>query len=123
MQPRAPGADDYLTRNLAEISRFIEENTQLEAVRGRDYDGLEAMLRDLARAKSWEWKGAERTLSERCHGMKCWAAVTRRKRSSMRFIAASDADLAPLLHEELQAAMDAYRRLEGRPGASISSIS
>src|SRR5262245_28924916 len=51
---------DYLTRNLVEISRFIEENTQLEAVRGRDYDGLEAALRDLARAKGWDWKGAKK---------------------------------------------------------------
>ena len=34
--------DDYLTRNLAEIARFVEETTRIEAVRGRDYDGLEA---------------------------------------------------------------------------------
>src|SRR5262249_269289 len=33
--------EDYLARNLAEISRFVEELTRLEAVRGRDYDGLE----------------------------------------------------------------------------------
>ena len=33
---------DYLARNLAEIARFVEETTRLEAVRGRDYDGLEA---------------------------------------------------------------------------------
>ena len=51
---------ENLTRNLAEIARFVEENTQLEAVRGRDYDGLEATLRDLARAKSWKWKGAKK---------------------------------------------------------------
>ena len=51
---------ENLTRNLAEIARFVEENTQLEAVRGRDYDGLEATLRDLARAKSWKRKGAKK---------------------------------------------------------------
>ena len=53
--------DDYLTRNLAEIARFVEENARAEAVRGRDYDGLEALLRDLARARKLGWKGAQRT--------------------------------------------------------------
>src|SRR6516165_4043729 len=37
--------DDHLTRNLAEIRRFVDENARAEAVRGRDYDGLEASLR------------------------------------------------------------------------------
>lgn len=30
--------DDYLTRNLAEVARFVEETARIEAVRGRDYD-------------------------------------------------------------------------------------
>ena len=55
---------DNLTRNLAEIAHFVEQNTQLEAVRGRDYDGLEATLRELARTKSWKWKGAPKTYSQ-----------------------------------------------------------
>ena len=54
-------ADDNLTRNLAEIARFVEENAQLEAVRGRDYDGLEASLRDLAAQKELEAEGGPRT--------------------------------------------------------------
>ena len=48
--------DDYLARNLAEIARFVEETTRLEAVRGRDYDGLEAELRSLTR---WQELGLE----------------------------------------------------------------
>jgi ATP-dependent helicase/nuclease subunit A len=52
-------SDDYLARNLAQVARFIEETTRLEAVRGRDYDGLEAELRSLARWWSWKWKGAK----------------------------------------------------------------
>src|SRR6516165_5694388 len=39
---RSSWPDDYLTRNLAEIARFVEENARTEAVRGRDYDRLEA---------------------------------------------------------------------------------
>jgi ATP-dependent helicase/nuclease subunit A len=45
---RSSWPDDYLTRNLAEISRFIDETTRLEAVRDRDYDGLESDLRTVA---------------------------------------------------------------------------
>ena len=53
--------EDYLARNLAEIARFVAENARAEAVRGRDYDGLEASLRNLARRRSWSWQGARRT--------------------------------------------------------------
>lgn len=52
---------DSLAKNLAEIGRFVEDNTQLEVVAGRDYDGLEAKLRELARAWSWRWKGYKGT--------------------------------------------------------------
>ena len=58
---RSSWPDDYLTRNLADIARFVEEHARTEVARGRDYDGLEAFLRDLARARSWGWKGAQRT--------------------------------------------------------------
>ena len=37
---RSSWPDDNLTRNLAEVSRFIGETTRVEAVRDRDYDGL-----------------------------------------------------------------------------------
>jgi ATP-dependent helicase/nuclease subunit A len=49
--------EDYLARNLAEISRFIEESARLEAVRDRDYDGLKTELRAVTRWRSC-WKGA-----------------------------------------------------------------
>ena len=104
--------EDYLTRNLAEISRFIEENTQLEAVRGRDYDGLEATLRDLARAKSWKWKGAKKVTFGALSRDEVLSRRDRAKADLDAFIAASDADLAPLLHQELQAAVERLSRLE-----------
>ena len=110
------GADDYLTRNLAEIARFVEENTQLEAVRGRDYDGLEATLRDLARAKSWKWKGAKRVTFGALSRDEVLSRRDQAKADLDAFIAASDADLAPLLHEELQAAVGAYQDLKREAG-------
>jgi ATP-dependent helicase/nuclease subunit A len=108
--------NDTLTVNLAEIARFVEETTRLEALRGRDYDGLEAVLRDLARLKSWEKKGNKKTT---------YGALSRddvlERRDQMKamldkFIRASDADLAPLLHRELQEPIADYERLKTRAG-------
>ena len=106
----------YLTRNLAEISRFIEENTQLEAVRGRDYDGLEATLRDFARAKSWKWKGFKGVTFGALSRDEVLSLRDQAKAALDTFIASSDADLAPLLHQELQAAVDTYEALKKEAG-------
>src|SRR5262249_20731293 len=49
---------DTLTVNLSHIARFVEETNRLEALRGRDYGGLEADLRDLAHYRNdWDKKG------------------------------------------------------------------
>src|SRR5262249_41032614 len=55
---QAERADSSLAGALAELDRFIEELGRREAVRGRDYDGLEAELRVLARPKAmWQPRG------------------------------------------------------------------
>jgi ATP-dependent exoDNAse (exonuclease V) beta subunit len=113
---RSSWPDDYLTRNLAEIARFVEENARTEAVRGRDYDGLEALLRDLARAASWRWKGAQRTRYGVLTRDEVLAQRDKIKDDLDRFVAASDADLAPLLQEALQSAIRAYEQLKARAG-------
>src|SRR5262249_34871073 len=108
--------DDYLTRNLAEISRFVGETTRLEAVRDRDYDGLEADLRAITRWRSWTWKGAQRTT----YGSQSRDEVLRlRDRAKVNldsFIAASDADLAPLLREALRTPIEAYQSQKTKAG-------
>lgn len=108
--------DDYLTRNLVEIARFVEENAQVEAVRGRDYDGLEALLRDLARARSWGWKGAQRTRYGSLTRDEVLAQRDKTKDNLAAFIAATDADLAPLLQEALQSPIGAYEELKAHAG-------
>ena len=108
--------EDYLARSLVEIERFVAENARAEAVRGRDYDGLEASLRRFARQRSWNWKGAQRT---RFGELSRDEVLNRRntvKEELDAFIAASDADLAPLLHEELQSAVSAYEALKSCTG-------
>jgi ATP-dependent helicase/nuclease subunit A len=108
--------EDYLARNLAETSRFVEERTRLEAVGGRDYDGLEADLRAVARWRSWSWKGAQKTTFGDQSRNEVLASRDRAKANLDAFIAASDADLTPLLHEALQTPINAYESLKIKAG-------
>jgi ATP-dependent helicase/nuclease subunit A len=108
--------EDYLARNLAEIARFVEETTRIEGVRGRDYDGLEAELRGLSRLRSWSWKGAKRTTFGALSRDEVLARRDEAKTDLEAFIAASDADLAPLLHDALQAAIADYEVLKAKAG-------
>jgi ATP-dependent exoDNAse (exonuclease V) beta subunit len=107
---------DNLTKNLAEIARFVEENTRVEGVRGRDHDGLEALLRDFARARSWGWKGFKRTRYGTLTRDEVLAQRDRVKSELDAFIAACDADLAPLLKEALQPPIRTYEDLKVRAG-------
>lgn len=109
-------AQDRLAQNLGDVARFIEDNTQLEAVRGRDHDGLEAALRDLVRAKSWTYKGANRTTFGELSRNDVLTRRDQVKAELDAFIAASDASLAPLLHQELQTAVAAYQDLKNEAG-------
>ncbi len=85
-------------------------------MRGRDYDGLEALLRDLAGAGSWRWKGAQRTRFGALTRDEVLAQRDKVKADLDSFIAASDADLAPLLQQALQSPIDAYAELKARAG-------
>jgi ATP-dependent helicase/nuclease subunit A len=109
-------SDDYLTRNLTEIARFAEETARIEAVRGRDYDGLEAELRGLSRLRSWSWKGARRTTFGALSRDEVLARRDQVKADLDTFIAASDADLAPLLRDALQAPIADYEVLKAKGG-------
>src|SRR5262249_33131697 len=94
---QASRPDHYLVQNLSEVARFVRENTALEAVRGRDYDGLEANLHELARHRSWRWKGSSAVrfgTRMRDEVLTLRDAV---KVELDQVLAACDADLAPLL--------------------------
>jgi ATP-dependent exoDNAse (exonuclease V) beta subunit len=108
--------DDPLARNLAEISRFIAEATRLEPMSGRDYDGLEAALRNLARLGSWRTRGARATTFGDLARDEVLACRDRAKADLDEFVKASDANLAPLLHAALQAPIAEYERLKTRAG-------
>ena len=116
LAPKASWPQDYLAQNLGHIKRFIDENARLETVRGRDYDGLEAVLPDLARHKSWKWKGAKRTTFGTVSRDEALARRDSVKAKLDAFLAKSNADLAPRLQEALQPALTAYEELKARGG-------
>jgi ATP-dependent exoDNAse (exonuclease V) beta subunit len=105
-----------LACSLAEVGRFVTNATRLEPVSGRDYDGLESELRSLGRLGSWRARGARgTTFGDLTRG----EVLDRRdgaKANLDAFMAASDADLAPLLHSALQAPIADYERLKARAG-------
>jgi ATP-dependent exoDNAse (exonuclease V) beta subunit len=115
--------EDYFTKSLAEIRRFVAEVERLESMRGRidgdtpgrDYDGLEAQLVELGRAKHWRWRGFARA-----HG-DFPKDDLRRRRDALcarlkATIAAAGADLAPQLRDELWPVVAGYEHLKARAG-------
>ncbi|MEZ4310613.1 MAG: UvrD-helicase domain-containing protein [Polyangiaceae bacterium] len=112
--PKAPSDRDFVGRNLHKIGRYLEELDRREAVRGRDDDGLEAELRDVARWSEWRWRGG---------GFSCLVprneAIELRdtaKRSVDAFLDRASADLAACLFHELQPLLQEYERLKRRAG-------
>ena len=108
--------DDPLARNLTDIGRFVADATRLEQMSGRDYDGLEADLRALGRLGSWRTRGARATTFGDLTRDEVLVRRDRAKSDLDAFVAASDADLAPLLHSALQAPLAEYEQLKTRAG-------
>ncbi len=114
---KASWSDDYLAQSIAEIDRFVAETRLREDVRGRDYDSLEAELRDLARSRSWRWRGSPRRPYGK--GLPRPDVIALRdgaKRELDAFLAAADADLAPLLQQELLPVVAEYENLKRSRG-------
>ena len=114
--PKASSAQDNLAQNLNEIRRFIEETARLEMVRGRDYDGLEFSLADLARRWSWNRKGLKKTTFGSLSRDEVLGQRDYAKSDLDAFLKRSNADLAPLLQEALQPVLAAYQELKAGSG-------
>jgi ATP-dependent helicase/nuclease subunit A len=114
--PKASSLQDNLAQNLNEIKRFVDENARLEMVRGRDYDGLEFSLADLARKWSWNRKGLKKTTFGPLSRDEVLVRRDAVKADVDTFLKMSNADLAPLLQEALQPALMAYQELKARGG-------
>lgn len=112
LAPLAPTAktEDWLLLSLQELARWVAEAKRRKETRGRDDDGLEAEIRELARLRSWKWRGGGKWIAkgvERAPILEQRDAV---KQAIDAFVEQSDADLAALLHAELAPFTLAYER-------------
>lgn len=108
-------ANDYFLKSLKEIKVFVADVKRVEDLADRDYDGLEALLTEMNRAKHWKWVGyASSKLSYPKDEL-----LGRRnalKESLQSFIDEAGADLAPRLRDELWSVIEEYERLKERAG-------
>ncbi len=111
--------DDYLARNLGELALFVSEVRLLERDRERDYDGLEAMLRDLLKNKRrfhWHWRGFRHTRFASLDRDEVLKMRARTLEGLEQYLEQCEQDLAPLLREELQPVVQRYEQLKRESG-------
>jgi len=106
-----------LAQHFQDVQKFVEEITLRERAMGeRDYDGVEASLKDLGRRRSWTYQGfgddyAEGVSRDEALEMRDLAKATLDK-----FVEDADADLAARLQEDLQPVIAGYERQKEREG-------
>ncbi len=109
---------DYLARAFVELRQWLAENALREAVRGRDHDALEAELRDLAsrRHRRWAWRGWQRPYAPDVSREEARQAKDGLKLQLDALVAACEANLAPLLREELRPVIGTYQAAKAQRG-------
>jgi ATP-dependent exoDNAse (exonuclease V) beta subunit len=104
--------NDWFTKSLVEIAKFVDEVRRAERVRARDHDALEARLCDAVtgkQGKHWGWRGRpfSQEVRERRDAL---------YRDLQTFASDSGADLAPLLRDELWPVVAAYEAAKEKMG-------
>jgi ATP-dependent exoDNAse (exonuclease V) beta subunit len=105
---------DYSDRSVHEIDRFLADVARREQLAGRDYDGLEAELRDLATRRHWRWTGSSYDRNPDRAARRQRRAVAKGQLDD--FVRQAGADLAPPLRDDLWPLVDDYERLKARAG-------
>ncbi len=122
-------SDSWLSKSLLEVERVLFEvdrrhtnatgaSQEFAGVASRDYDGIEALLRTLARHRCWHWQGSGQFFN-RAEGILRTEVLERRKeaqRSLEQVLVQADADLAALLFRELWTVVGIYEELKARAG-------
>jgi ATP-dependent exoDNAse (exonuclease V) beta subunit len=115
----APRGDpkDWFVKSLAIVGKFVHDVRRAEAVRGRDYDGLEAALLAFVRRerKHWNWKGFARGTRDFPRDELKPRRDALHKNLKL-FEARAGADLAPELRDELWPVVVAYEAAKARAG-------
>ena len=109
-------SEDWLAKGLLQLGRFMHDLERREAIRGRDHDGVEQELRELARQGLWRWKGRGKWLAEGLLREEVLGKLLALKAELDRVLEQSDADLAACLHEDLAPLVRAYENAKGRAG-------
>ncbi|WP_437279047.1 UvrD-helicase domain-containing protein [Sorangium sp. So ce375] len=108
---------DYLAQSLRNLDRYLAELRRREEVTGgRDHDGLEAELGDVARWKEWRWKGTGKAFGADLSRAEVLAQRDRVKAELDAVLTAASADLAACLSRELRPPIEAYDALKARAG-------
>jgi ATP-dependent exoDNAse (exonuclease V) beta subunit len=110
--------ESWLVKSLQEIGRVVGEIERRERVRGgdRDFDGLEAELRELERQRLWGWKGSGKWFSKTRERAAVLELRERTKNQLRHTLDLAEAELAASLREELREVVTAYLRLKERTG-------
>jgi ATP-dependent exoDNAse (exonuclease V) beta subunit len=116
LSARAQRPEDWAAQSVAEIGRFCDELRRREAVRGRDYDGLEAELYELSRRRLWHWRGGGKWFAKDVEKSSVLALRDAAKAELDALLEACAADLAARLREELRPLCAAYEELKARAG-------
>ncbi|MBI3784420.1 MAG: UvrD-helicase domain-containing protein [Deltaproteobacteria bacterium] len=102
------------TERARQLSKAIQTE---EAVRDRDYDGLESALISLGRDNDFgKWKGYGQQYGPGVKREEVLAACAALIEGLRAFQRTADADLAALLHAELRATIERYEEAKARVG-------
>jgi ATP-dependent exoDNAse (exonuclease V) beta subunit len=113
---RAERKGDFLAQNLEHIGRFLADLDRKSLVRGRDDDGLEAELAEMARWRDWKWKGGGYSYARGLLRADVLALRDGAKATLDALLESESADLAACLHEELRPPAARYLALKTRAG-------
>jgi ATP-dependent helicase/nuclease subunit A len=110
---RAVEPGDWLAQGIASLGRWKEELDRRERLRGRDHDGLEAELRELAnpyRTRAWSYRGRPRAEPFGPHLGRAEAIALRDgiKAELDRAVSLCEGDLAACLREDLRPLVAEY---------------
>jgi ATP-dependent exoDNAse (exonuclease V) beta subunit len=112
----APERSEFLT-HLGTVRRFLEDLAHRESVSPRDYDGLEAQLKELL-GSQFSWNRF--ATGVRFKSTTAATVIAERDATYVAlrdFVQASEADLAACLHQELMPVVAAYEAEKARLGA------
>jgi ATP-dependent helicase/nuclease subunit A len=109
--------EQWFTKSLLAIDRFVQDVTRLERVRPRDYDALEAELISFnreSRHRHWNWKGYYR--NDSFPRQQLLDQRNALKQKLQEFVDRAGADLSPQLRDELWPVIEEFQRLKERSG-------